>query len=81
MIVPFFGDQPFWAKRLYTIGVAHQLIPSSKLDAKCLASAISDILATPQVHETAKRIAKQISHENGVATAVDLILNGTEIAA
>ncbi|MET4731438.1 sterol 3beta-glucosyltransferase [Thalassospira sp. MBR-102] len=81
IIVPFFGDQPFWAKRLYTIGVAHQLIPSSKLDAKCLASAISDILATPQVHETAKRIAKQISHENGVATAVDLILNGTEIAA
>jgi len=57
------------------------LTPSSKLDAKCLASAISDILATPQVHETAKRIAKQISHENGVATAVDLILNGTEIAA
>lgn len=38
--VPFFGDQPFWARQVYKLGVGPAPIPSAQLAVKPLAAAI-----------------------------------------
>ena len=72
MIVPFFGDQPFWGEMVARAGAgAHQAIPYKKLSADSLAEGIKQCL-TPEAKEAAETIAKSIAQEgDGAKNAVE----------
>jgi sterol 3beta-glucosyltransferase len=70
IIIPFFGDQPFWAKRLHKLGVSPRPIKPAKLDATLLAEQIHTVLKTPAYRTTAERISHQIAGEGGINTAI-----------
>ena len=73
VIVPFFGDQPFWAERAFTLGVASKPIPKSKLTAQRLASAITEVTTTLAIRDAAKALGAKIRAEDGVAEAIRFI--------
>ncbi|MHC8494482.1 glycosyltransferase [Thalassospira sp. SM2505] len=70
IIIPFFGDQPFWAKRLHGLGVAPCPIKPAKLDAAILAHQIKTVLETPAYRNNAERVASKIADEDGIANAI-----------
>ena len=64
VIVPFFGDQPFWGSMVARAGAGPQPIPSKALTASNLAAAITAALQ-PKVVEDAKALGRKISNEQG----------------
>lgn len=72
MIVPFFGDQPFWGAMVARAGAgAHQATPYKKLSADALAEGIQQCLI-PEAKEAAEKIAKSIAEEgDGARNAVE----------
>ncbi|BDW95260.1 glycosyl transferase family 1 [Thalassospira tepidiphila] len=78
IIIPFFGDQPFWAKRLHRLGVAPRPIKPAKLDAAMLARRIKTVLETPAYRNNAARLANQIATEDGIANAIAEITRAAE---
>ena len=72
MIVPFFGDQPFWGAMVARAGAgAHEAIPYKKLSADALAEGIKQCL-TPEAKEAAETIARSIAREgDGAKNAVE----------
>jgi hypothetical protein len=71
MIVPFFGDQPFWGAMVAQKKAgAHECIPYKKLTAERLAEGIKQCL-TDEAKENMAKIAKSIEHEgDGALNAV-----------
>ncbi|KZD00353.1 MULTISPECIES: glycosyltransferase [unclassified Thalassospira] len=78
IIIPFFGDQPFWAKCLHRLGVAPRPIKPAKLDTAMLASRIKTVLETPSYRNNAERVASKIAAEDGIANAIAEITRATE---
>ncbi|KAF8201061.1 sterol glucosyltransferase [Mycena galopus ATCC 62051] len=70
LIVPFFGDQPFWGNMVAAAGAGPRPIPHKKLNVKALATAIAFCL-TPEAAAAARSIAEKMKAESGVKTAVD----------
>ena len=64
VIVPFFGDQPFWGNMIARAGAGPLPIPFKTLTASNLADAISSALQ-PKIVEEAKVLGSKISHEQG----------------
>ncbi|MGB5845426.1 MAG: glycosyltransferase [Anaerolineales bacterium] len=73
VIVPYFADQPFWARLVYQLGASPDPIPRGKLSAGKLAAAIQAATRDEQMQNTASQLGDQICRENGIAQAVDLI--------
>ena len=73
VIVPYFGDQPFWAKHVYQSGASPAPIPRLKLDAKKLAAALQEATQDGRIQRTASQLGNHIRAESGVADAVNLI--------
>ncbi|KAM3425247.1 hypothetical protein BST61_g7199 [Cercospora zeina] len=71
MIVPFFGDQPFWAARVAEAKAgAHEVVPWKQLTAQKLAAGIKQCL-TKEAQHNVKKLAKGIEREgDGAANAV-----------
>lgn len=71
MIVPFFGDQPFWGAMVAENKAgAHEAIPYKKLTAERLAEGIKQCL-TEEAQENVQRIADSIAKEgDGAENAV-----------
>jgi UDP:flavonoid glycosyltransferase YjiC (YdhE family) len=71
MIVPFFGDQPFWGAMVSKAKAgAHECIPYKKLNAERLAEGIKQCL-TEEARTNVKKIADSISNEgDGALNAV-----------
>lgn len=71
MIVPFFGDQPFWGAMVARAGAgAHEAIPYKRLTADKLAEGIQQCLS-PEAQESATKLAKCIAEEgDGAVNAV-----------
>ncbi|KAI1821588.1 hypothetical protein F4861DRAFT_532881 [Xylaria intraflava] len=64
IIVPFFGDQPFWGAMVARAGAGPQPIPYKKLTATNLAQAIRTALK-PETLEKAKELGRKIRDEKG----------------
>ncbi|KAH6604456.1 glycosyltransferase family 1 protein [Trichoderma cornu-damae] len=64
VIVPFFGDQPFWGQMIARSGAGPNPVPFKELTAEVLAESIS-VALMPSVQEAAKRMAEDIAEENG----------------
>ncbi|HEY9629512.1 MAG TPA: glycosyltransferase [Coleofasciculaceae cyanobacterium] len=72
-ICPFFGDQPFWGKRVFDLGVGTQPLPQKKLTADKLGQVIRDLVADPEIQQRAEVLGQKIRAENGVIHAVQTI--------
>jgi sterol 3beta-glucosyltransferase len=73
VVIPFFGDQPFWARTVYALGAGPKPIPKKKLTAEKLAAAISEAVTNIDIQRNAKAIGEKITQEDGVVTAVTTI--------
>jgi UDP:flavonoid glycosyltransferase YjiC (YdhE family) len=69
VFVPFFGDQPFWARRMNELGVAPPALDRRTVDAAQMAQAIAQALQ-PQRIDAAHVLGDKIRAQNGNATAV-----------
>ncbi|MBS7457298.1 glycosyltransferase [Coralloluteibacterium stylophorae] len=72
VICPFFGDQPFWGRRVYALGAAPAPIAQRRLSAPALAAAI-EAATGDAVATRAQALGARLREEDGVATAVRCI--------
>ncbi|KAL2135950.1 hypothetical protein VTI74DRAFT_6178 [Chaetomium olivicolor] len=70
VIVPFFGDQPFWGQMVAEAGAGPAPVPYSELTSRTLAEAISCALSE-DVKNAAAEISAKIKAESGVQSAVE----------
>ncbi|MGC2998318.1 glycosyltransferase [Streptomyces sp. G35A] len=68
--VPVMADQPFWASRLYELGVAPQPLPFQDLTAEALGDAITACLTEPAHRRRAAELARGIAAEDGAAAVL-----------
>lgn len=73
VVVPFFGDQPFWGRLVHSLGVGPRPIPRKKLTVEKLAEAIRDAMSNPNMKRNAEEIGGKIKSEDGVRKAVAII--------
>lgn len=73
VIVPFLGDQFFWAARLRSLGVAPAPVPRRSLTAPRLAQGIEALSAMRDASTRARILARAMRAEDGVARAVHLV--------
>lgn len=69
LVVPFFGDQPFWGDMIANAAAGPRPIPHKMLTSQNLVDAIQILLA-PEARSAAKSIASQMATEDGVKAAV-----------
>ncbi|KGO62065.1 UDP-glucuronosyl/UDP-glucosyltransferase [Penicillium expansum] len=69
IIVPFFGDQPFWGDMVSAAGAGPNPIPYKDLKIESLAHGVRFCL-TPEAVRSAQEIAVKMKREDGVKTAV-----------
>ena len=73
IIIPFFGDQPFWGQRVAELGVGSKPIPRKELTVETLANAIREVLINEDMRRRASKLGEQIQAENGIAAAVNIL--------
>ena len=73
VVVPFFADQPFWAWRVYELGVGPRWIPRKKSTAGKLAVAIQQAVNDPAMIQRAEELGQRIRAEDGIRTGVQLV--------
>lgn len=74
VVVPFAGDQFFWARRMALRGIA-TTCPAAGLDSACLVQAVA-AASRPAMQDEARRVGQAMRAEDGVRTAVDHLLGG-----
>lgn len=73
IVTPFFGDQPFWGRRVEALGVGPKPIPRSQLNSDRLAEAIRVAVNDNEMKRKAAALGECIRAEDGIARAVALI--------
>jgi len=73
VIVPFFGDQPFWGEVITKAGVGPQPLPFKQLTAAKLAERIILAVSDVKIQQTASDLGRRIRREAGVHKAVEII--------
>ncbi|TVY75837.1 Sterol 3-beta-glucosyltransferase UGT80B1, partial [Lachnellula suecica] len=68
VVVPFFGDQPFWGAMIHRAGAGPEPIPYKRLTEESLAHSITTALG-PEIQTAVKGMAAIIADENGSADA------------
>ncbi|MFC3815189.1 glycosyltransferase [Lysobacter sp. GCM10012299] len=72
VVVPFAGDQFFWAAQMHRRGVAPPAVKGRDISGDVLAQRIDQALAAP-VGERARELGARMREENGLATALAAI--------
>lgn len=70
IVVPFFGDQPFWGAMIAKAGAGPEPIPHKELNSKRLIEALN-FVKSPRAKRAAARMGEQIRSEDGVSLGVD----------
>jgi UDP:flavonoid glycosyltransferase YjiC (YdhE family) len=73
VIVPFFGDQPFWGRRVAALGVGPAPIPRRKLTVERLARAIHQAVTDEDMCQRASQLGATIRAEDGLAQAAAVV--------
>ena len=73
IICPFFGDQPYWGRRVHALGVGSKPIPQKKMTVEKLATAIREVTMDQSIRQNAEALGKKIRHEDGIANAIAII--------
>ena len=71
-ICPFFGDQPFWARRIAALGAGPAPLDRRSLSVESLAAAIAQ-MDDAQMRARANRLGDAIRREDGVTAAIEFI--------
>ncbi|OLN96044.1 Sterol 3-beta-glucosyltransferase UGT80B1-like protein 4 [Colletotrichum chlorophyti] len=72
VVVPFFGDQPFWGQMIARAGAGPVPVPFKEMTADTLAASINFALR-PEVQAAVERMAERIAEEDGAGdTAKDI---------
>ncbi|WP_211341571.1 glycosyltransferase [Myceligenerans xiligouense] len=69
VVCPFVADQPFWGRRVESLGAGPAPLPQKRLTATTLAAAIERAV-DPDARAGAERVARAMREEDGVETAV-----------
>ncbi|NBB47325.1 glycosyltransferase [Rhizobium sp. CRIBSB] len=69
IVVPVFGDQPFWASRLHRLGACPPAIPRNQLTEASLEKALRAV-ADPAMCRAAQALGERLRLESGVDTAI-----------
>ncbi|MET0328136.1 MAG: glycosyltransferase [Luteimonas sp.] len=69
VILPFAGDQPFWARRLRALGIADRVLDGRRASARTLSQAL-DFAEGTNARVRAAALARAMRSEDGAATAV-----------
>ncbi len=80
LMCPFFGDQPFWGRRVSALGAGPPPLPFASLTVERLAEAIARTVSTPSFGSRAAELGRAIPAEDGVGAAADLITAALETA-
>lgn len=75
IVVPHFGDQYYWGRRVAELGVGPDPIIRKKLSVERLTAALSSALHDSGMREQAASLGAKISAEDGVSKAVEVIRN------
>jgi UDP:flavonoid glycosyltransferase YjiC (YdhE family) len=78
-IVPFFGDQPFWGRRIEQLGVGPRPLERKTLSADSLTSAIMAMDA-PEMRRKANALGAAIREEDGIEAAIRFIETRTGVS-
>lgn len=81
VVVPFTGDQFFWARRAEALGTAPPCLSWWQLTPEKLTGAIEAVLGDPAYRAAASRLAGRMALEDGVGQAVAAIERQTVAAA
>ena len=73
VVVPFFGDQPFWGDRVQALGAGPRPIPRDELTAERLAAAIETATSDGAMRARAAEVGQKIQAERGVEEAVAIV--------
>jgi sterol 3beta-glucosyltransferase len=73
IVIPVFGDQPFWGQRVAELGVGTDPIPRKQLTAERLAESIHRVVSDQAMRQRAATLGAKIQAEDGVANAVAII--------
>ena len=73
LICPLTFDQPFWGRRVFSLGCGPKPQPLKRLRAERLAEALIELTQTESYRVRAREVASAIAVEDGVARAVELL--------
>ena len=73
IILPFTSDQPFWARRVHTLGTGPKPIPARRLTTLALIEAVQEALTDQTLRAKANQIGRQLRKEDGVSRALKII--------
>ncbi len=73
LIVPFFGDQPFWGRRVSELGAGPPPIPIRQLSVETLAASIRRAADDDGMRRKAELVGQAIQREDGVSAAVGFV--------
>jgi len=73
VICPFFGDQPFWGRRVHALGAGPPPIPQKKLTADRLSMALRSATGDTTMRRRAAQIGEKIRAEDGIGRAIDCL--------
>ncbi len=79
IIIPFTSDQPFWGRRVHSLGAGPKPLPAKKLTAQTLANAIIAAVSDQEMNARAKAIGERIRAEDGVSRAMDIVQKHIEM--
>jgi sterol 3beta-glucosyltransferase len=73
VVCPFFGDQPFWGRRVHELGAGPAPIPQKNLTAERLAHALRAATGRPSMRKAAAELGARIRREDGTIVATAFI--------
>ena len=73
IVIPFFGDQPFWGRRVFELGVGPEPVPRKKLTVERFAAAIEQAVTDEAMRQRAAQLGRLIRAEDGVGRAVAVV--------
>jgi UDP:flavonoid glycosyltransferase YjiC (YdhE family) len=73
VVVPHFGDQHFWGRRIAELGAGPMPIPRKQVSTARLAQALALVTQNSGIREKASSIGARISAEAGVDRAIEVI--------
>jgi sterol 3beta-glucosyltransferase len=73
IVIPFFGDQPFWGQRIADLGVGTAPIPRQQLTVEKLAQAIERAVTDPAMRQLAADLGAKIQAEDGIGNVVSIV--------
>jgi len=80
VLVPHFGDQPFWARQVVRLGVGPKAIPRKRMTAEKLGAAIATAVTDENIQARAAALGERIRTEDGVEKAIEVVERGLAMA-